>query len=108
MAPDIVTEVQGKNCTNPEGFTMTILYRWKHLEVYFPMALNSSTFDNPAMGFEYFVKDYSRTAPDFVTEVQGKNCTNPEGFTRVSYTVGSVLKSTLQRYPIRVLWITQQ
>jgi len=81
MAPDIVTEVQGKNCTNPEGFTMSILYRWKHIEVYFPMALNSSTFDNPAMRFEYFCKDYSRTALDFVTEVQGKNCTNPEGFT---------------------------
>ena len=81
MAPDIVTEVQGKNYTNPEGFTMSILYCWKRLEVYFPMALNSSTFDNPAMRFEYFVKDYSRTAPDFVTEVQGKNCTNPEGFT---------------------------
>ena len=81
MAPDIVTEVQGKNCTNPEGFTMSILYRWKHIEVYFPMALNSSTFDNPAMRFEYFCKDCSRTAPDFVTEVQGKNCTNPEGFT---------------------------
>ena len=37
MAPDIVTEVQGKNCTNPEGFTMSILYRWKRLEVYFHM-----------------------------------------------------------------------
>ena len=82
MAPDIVTEVQGKNCTNPEGFTMSILYCWKRLEVYFPMALNSSTFGKPAKRFEYFCKDYSRTALDFVTAFQGKNCTNPEGFTR--------------------------
>ena len=108
MAPDIVTEVQGKNCTNPEGFTMSILYRWKHIEVYFPMALNSSTFDNPAMRFEYFCKDYSRTALDFVTEVQGKNCTNPEASPWVSYTVGSVMKSTFQWHIFRVLWITQQ
>ena len=80
MASDSVTEIQGKKCTNLEGFTMSILHRWKHLEVYFPMALNSSTFDNPAMRFQYFCKDCSRTALDFVTEVQGKNCTNPEGF----------------------------
>ncbi|XP_039855422.1 uncharacterized protein LOC120713552 [Panicum virgatum] len=33
MAPDFATEVQGKNCTNSKGFTMSILYRWKHLEV---------------------------------------------------------------------------
>ena len=37
MAPDFATEVQGKNCTNPKGFTMSILYRWKRLEVYFHM-----------------------------------------------------------------------
>ena len=37
MAPDSVTEVQGKNYFSPEGFTMSILYRWKHLEVYFHM-----------------------------------------------------------------------
>ena len=37
MAPDFAIQIQGKNCTNPEGFTMSILYRWKHLEVYFHM-----------------------------------------------------------------------
>ena len=61
MAPDFATEIQGKNCTNPEGFTMGILYRWKRHEVYFPMASNSSTLDYPAMRFVYFCKDGSRT-----------------------------------------------
>ena len=37
MAPDFATEVQGKNYTNSEGFTMSILYRWKRLQVYFHM-----------------------------------------------------------------------
>ena len=81
MAQDFATEVQGKNCTNPEGFTMSILYCWKHLEVYFPMTLNSSTLDNPAMRSEYFCKVCSRTTSDFVKEVQDKNCTNFVGFT---------------------------
>ena len=35
MAPDFATKVQGKNSTNSDGFTMSILYRWKRLEVYF-------------------------------------------------------------------------
>ena len=37
MAPDFAIKVQGKNCTNLEGSTMSILYRWKSLEVYFHM-----------------------------------------------------------------------
>ena len=37
MAPDFITEVQGKNCTHSEGFIMHILYHWKRIEVYFHM-----------------------------------------------------------------------
>ena len=35
MALDSITKIQGKNCSNSEGFTMRIIYHWKHLEVYF-------------------------------------------------------------------------
>ena len=35
MALDSITKIQGKNCSNSEGFTMSIIYHWKHLEVYF-------------------------------------------------------------------------
>jgi len=46
-------------------------------------------------------------APDIVTEVQGKK-TVPilKVSPWVSYTVGSILKSTFQWHLIRVLWIT--
>jgi len=52
MAPNFVTEVQGKNYINPEGFTMSILYHWNRLDVYLPMAFNLSTLVDPVMRFE--------------------------------------------------------
>ena len=61
MAPDIVTEVQGKNCTNPEGFTMSILYCWKRLEVYFHMQQTAHPLKLFAESYAYFGEDCSRT-----------------------------------------------
>ena len=60
MAPDIVTEVQGKNCTNPEGFTMSILYRWKRLEVYFHMQQPAHPLKLFAESYAYFDEDCFR------------------------------------------------
>jgi len=60
MAPDFATEVQGKNCTNSEGLTMSILYRWKRLEVYFHMQQPTHSLKLFAESYAYFGEDYSR------------------------------------------------
>ena len=62
MAPDSVTEVQGKNYFSPEGFTMSILYRWKSLEVYFHMQQPAHPLELFAESYAYFDEDCSRTA----------------------------------------------
>ena len=61
MAPDFAIQIQGKNCTNPEGFTMSILYRWKHLEVYFHMQQTAHPLRLFAESYAYFGEDCSRT-----------------------------------------------
>jgi len=61
MAPDFATEVQGKNYTNSEGFTMSILYHWKHLEVYFHMQQTAHPLKLFAENYAYFGEDCSRT-----------------------------------------------
>jgi len=60
MAPDFATEVQGKNCTNFEVFTMIILYRWKRLEVYFHMQQPAHPLKLFAESYAYFGEDCSR------------------------------------------------
>ena len=61
MASDSVTEIQGKNCTNSEGFTMSILYRWKRLEVYFHMQQPAHPLKLFAESYAYFGEDCSKT-----------------------------------------------
>ena len=62
MAPDSVTEVQGKNYFSPEGFTMSILYCWKHLEVYFHMEQMEHLLRLFTESYAEFGEDCSRTA----------------------------------------------
>ena len=54
MAPNFATEVQSKNCTNSEGFNMSILYRWKRLEVYFHMQQTAHPLKLFAESYAYF------------------------------------------------------
>jgi len=60
MAPDFATEVQGKNCATFEGFTMSILYCWKRLEVYFHMQQPAHLLKLFAESYAYFDEDCSR------------------------------------------------
>ena len=62
MAPDFTIKVQGKNCTNPEGFTMSILYRWKTLEVYFHMQQTTYPLKLFIESYAHFGENSSRTA----------------------------------------------
>ena len=57
MAPDFAIEVQGKNCTNSEGFTMSIIYCWKRLEVYFQMQQPAHPLKLFAESYAYFGED---------------------------------------------------
>ena len=62
MAPDFAIDVQGKNCTNSEGFTMSILYCLKCLEVYFHMQQTAHPLKLFVESYDYFGEDCSRTA----------------------------------------------
>ena len=60
MALDFTTEVQGKNCISSESFTMSILYRWKRLEVYFHMQQPAHPLELFAESYAYFGEDCSK------------------------------------------------
>jgi hypothetical protein len=59
VVSDSDLQVHDEFCTNPRSFTLSILYHWKHFEVYFPTQLMDHDLDLCSKWYDCFSGGYS-------------------------------------------------